>query len=214
MRRAETYCPIDKRIRVPQPAELSRKEKKEGGSGNENEGVQKVTPILFFFYCFLLWINFTPPNQKHLPSCHPLPSLCVSLPLSLQQTRAQSATRGTAVLRYSTSRELERRRGGGSGGRRERTWRGLGGWIAIISNPALSSEIVVIKQHELSEVMTGRKGTGEDYTDCRVEEKKTRWDRKKWKTLLPLQGCCIYLMDRCMNWTSPVIYFSSLSYNI
>lgn len=56
MRRAETYGPIDKRIRASQHAELSRKEeekkKERGAVGTKNEGVQKVTPILFFFYLY------------------------------------------------------------------------------------------------------------------------------------------------------------------
>ena len=71
--------------------------------------------LLFLFYCFLL------PQPKHLPFSHSLPSLCISLPPSLQQTRAQSATTGTAVLRYSTSRGLRGCCWWGGGRGRERT---------------------------------------------------------------------------------------------
>lgn len=60
----------------------------------------------FSFASFYSAAEFTL-NQKHLTFCNSLP-LFVPLSLSptLQQTTAQSATMGTAVLRYSTSREL------------------------------------------------------------------------------------------------------------
>lgn len=97
----------------------------------------------FSFASFYSAAEFTL-NQKHLTFCNSLP-LFVPLSLSptLQQTTAQSATMGTAVLRYSTSREL------GVGGLTrcgsERIWGGglvRRDWIAIISNIALISDYV------------------------------------------------------------------------
>lgn len=107
MRQAETYDLIDKRIQASQPAQLSRK--KRGAAGAKTGECRNGPPSLLHppSSCLLLWIRSP---SLHLPFCHP-PTLHVSLPPSLQQTWAQSAT---TVLRYSTSREL--RLGGGSRG--------------------------------------------------------------------------------------------------
>lgn len=113
--------------------------KKVKNERNKRGGLQWLHSRLLLF---ILLLN-SPSTKNTSHSVIPSPCLCLSLSPTLQQTTAQSATMGTAVLRYSTSREL-----GVGGWTRWGSESILGGglvrrdWIAIISNIALISDYV------------------------------------------------------------------------
>lgn len=137
MRRAETYCPIDDRIRASQHAELSKKKKKRKRKNKEEQWEQKregaeSDPSIPFssFSSSAPYSEFiSPPPLSH----HPPTTLSVSPSLRLcSRVERSQLLRG---LQCYAIAQAERRGGGGRRGRRGVSGRrGAGSAGALNSN--------------------------------------------------------------------------------